>query len=787
MQIFVTDGNEEYGPYSKEEVFALLKDGQWEGTILARTEEESEWIPVMEVLKKSAASKLFSLEEIVVQEQGFEPPKIFIEPSFRKSRPEFEDDCCTGGARKALFACTAMILAFVASFLWIRNVRDDGQRRAMEAATARQLSAGSSGAFVPTTPRVSLTPIPAGVFRTASNVAPGTALPTSTPVPTTATRFTPPTASLPTKPQDPSIVVRQVQLASFDGIEKSSLWVADTALQPSAILVVFLDPKDKAESTARDKEWQRFAQENNVALAAISLVPKEIRVNGKTVAALPNASQGFGGLLLSALDSAWGKPLPMIVYGRYGAGTFANAFAMWKPGRSLLWAAYTNEWKNALTEESSLIPGLIVCDRESTQHSSEAHDYFTRGRTCGRPWTWICLSTPWKERSTQIDRFFRDYARACLVARGNTTLGTWVSVLTHRPLSTLDLITKPIEAVWLPHAQLLPAWASLLASPVDPVSVTILQKSVATRNPKQPTLEMYLRIPGSKDKKAISGILAFCTWEKDQAAILSKLDIRATDKPVDLPGPAALVRSVILYAEEHQLAVLTSGTAEAWDKHVSTEEMEKEKQREFDRNFDFLANAWERGLKDLSREAGGIPTDNMLLYGMSRGAQWAHRLALRKPGYFLAVHVHIPSTFDTPTPGANKPLWLLTTGEKEIGYERAQNFFRECEALGYPIIFKAIVGLGHQGSSIADTLGLRFFDYALSVKSLRDNYEKQHIVALERLAKQKSEPWLGAFREPEYFGDFVNQDCVPIAQAEMIPKALRVALPNKILADAWNR
>lgn len=234
------------------------------------------------------------------------------------------------------------------------------------------------------------------------------------------------------------------------------------------------------------------------------------------------------------------------------------------------------------------------------------------------------------------------------------------------------------------------------------------------------------------------------------------------------------------------MAVLTWGTAEAWDNHVNTEELEREKQREFDRNFDLLANAWERGVKELSHEAGDIPADNILLYGMSRGAQWAHRLALRKPDYFLAVHVHIPSTFDKPTPEANRPLWLVTTGELEYGYERAQSFYRECESLGYPIIFKAIVGIGHQGSSIADTLGLKFFDYALSVKALREEYEKQHKSALSRLVKQNAGPWLKPFREPEYFGDFVNQECFPVAQADMVPKAFRVPLPNKTLADAWN-
>jgi hypothetical protein len=134
----------------------------------------------------------------------------------------------------------------------------------------------------------------------------------------------------------------------------------------------------------------------------------------------------------------------------------------------------------------------------------------------------------------------------------------------------------------------------------------ILRRSVATRNPKQPTIDLYLRLPRQEVKKPISGVLAFCTWEKDQAGILSKLDIQASDKPVDLPGPAELVRSVIRYAEEHNMAVLTWGTVDAWSTQLSTEELEKETQKQFDRSFDLLANAWQHvTLRDLAWGAVG--------------------------------------------------------------------------------------------------------------------------------------------------------------------------------------
>ncbi len=684
-----------------------------------------------------------------------------------------------------------MIAAFGVSFYVYHPRLEPGQ-----AGQVAAVPTGRSAAPMPrpsgpesapgTAGQVAVTSVPSGAAVNPADT------PLSAPIPEAAIAMAPMVAEAAASPSQaktevPKIGVRQIQLSSIQSVERGNLWVADTVSNPAAILVLFVDPNDKADSFVRNRDWQQFALQNNLALSAVSLQPKETNVKGKKTVAILNPKDGFGKAIVSALDSAWHKPLPLIVYGRYGAGAFAAGFARVNSSRATLWAAYGNEWKDAPSVSDSSGPGMIVCDREGVQHSTEAQDFFHQGRALGKPWTWLCLNTPWKDRAGRLDQFFRNYAGTYLQGGGNIKAGVWAHTDTFLPMSTLDVMTKAKDAAWLPNPALVADWAALMPSSAVSGPVTILQRSVPTRNPKQPTLQLYLRLPRSADKQPITGILAFCTWEQDQAAILSKLDIQADDKPVDLPGPAALVRSIVRYAEDHRMAVLTWGTAEVWDNHMNTEELEHEKQRQFDRNFDLLANAWERGVKELSKEAGGVPTNNMLLYGMSRGAQWAHRLALRKPDYFLAVHVHIPSTFDKPTPEANKPLWLLTTGELEYGFEGAKAFYQECRALDYPIIFKAIEGLGHQGSAIADSLGLRFFDYALSVKAQREKYQVDSKDTLFRFMKRERGPWLQSFRQPEYFGDFVNQDYYPLAQAEMVPKNFRVPLPNKILADAWNK
>ena len=317
----------------------------------------------------------------------------------------------------------------------------------------------------------------------------------------------------------------------------------------------------------------------------------------------------------------------------------------------------------------------------------------------------------------------------------------------------------------------------------ETVAPVIVQREEPTRSESQPYLHLYLRLPpGAADGRNVSGVLAYCTWQHADAAIISSLNVDFRS------GSGDYVSNLLRFAEQHNMAVLTWATENAWDNNRNTDDMDRMTQEAFDRNFGLLADAWARGVEGLARDTG-IPQKDFLLYGISRGAQWAHRLALRKPEYFLAVHVHIPSTFDKPTPQANKVLWLLTTGEQEYGYEGAQQFYRECRDLGYPIIFKAIIGLGHADSPIEQVLGKQFFEYALSVKAAReasDAAEKDPLLASKQAAATPG-PWLDSFRTPAYYGDFLNQECYPAQQVDLIPLALRVPLPTKTLADLWNK
>lgn len=244
--------------------------------------------------------------------------------------------------------------------------------------------------------------------------------------------------------------------------------------------------------------------------------------------------------------------------------------------------------------------------------------------------------------------------------------------------------------------------------------------------------------------------------------------------------------NLVKLADQHQLAILAWGSRRLWNPKLSFDEQSRKTNREMDETFDDVAGAWAKGVDKLSKQYG-FPSNGFLLTGMSGAAQYAYRLALRKPERFLAVHVHIPSSFDKPTPEGSKVLWLLTTGEKEGGYGAAKRFFNECKELGYPIIFKAIPGLGHQGSRIADQLGLEFFEYALSLREAQAKVGSNKSGNLLRQSVGLPEPWPDSFKKPSAIGDILNQDVFSVNEADFVPQKCRVVLPTEALSEAWSQ
>ncbi|HRR34537.1 MAG TPA: hypothetical protein P5026_10585 [Kiritimatiellia bacterium] len=316
----------------------------------------------------------------------------------------------------------------------------------------------------------------------------------------------------------------------------------------------------------------------------------------------------------------------------------------------------------------------------------------------------------------------------------------------------------------------------------EPVTDPVVEHVVKTGNARQPQITLFMRPPiGMTDMSQADGALAICLLANSVEEVKRRL--QQADAMDDVGG-------ILRFAEKRKLVIVCWGSRSLWDPRRNWDELDRDTAKQLDATFNDVADAWARGIENLSRRYG-MPNRDFLLWGVSGAAQYAQRLALRKPHYFLALHAHIPSSFDRPTSEAARILWCLTTGECESGYERSLHFFAECRAMGYPILYKAIPGLGHAGHPVADRLGTAFFDYALSLREEKRNHEESNAKGKEGYDPSTQPPavklpWPATFKEPEFIGDVVNQQVFRAEEAaENVPEGFRVSIPTKKLADIW--
>jgi hypothetical protein len=236
------------------------------------------------------------------------------------------------------------------------------------------------------------------------------------------------------------------------------------------------------------------------------------------------------------------------------------------------------------------------------------------------------------------------------------------------------------------------------------------------------------------------------------------------------------------FADREGLALLAWGSRRSWGKAGSYNEFTRKEIVQNDRLFDDVARGWELGVKQLV-QTYNIPSRDYFMWACSGASNWAHRLALRKPQYFAAIHLEILTTFDVPTPGASNIMWLLTTGELESGYRSSKIFFSDCRKLGYPIIYKAYPGIGHSGCSAATNLGRVFFQYAWeTINKPTPTVALGKDPRLAALSARKA-----GFQTPVAYGDLINQIVVDGDKGGSMSSKRQVPLPSRELAEAWEK
>lgn len=789
MKIFVLVGEEERGPYTKSEVFALMKDGSVPADTLGRWEQESEWKPINKILAGGSLG-LFSAEEIAKKQEELPEPVPFV-ADFLPPRQEVEIGPPPKSRKVYALALVAIALAVGSGLFLFHAERNDSVEHADLATQSTRLPANAIPHPESTPHTVArkspLPPSNSDPSSMQSIVTKSPDVPNSAsdvnalekqPILAESSPQAPPQAAQPplqpVAPPQPTFqtITSSIELSTNREITGVKFWVSQPVESPQGVLVLCLERRANAEATAKAPIWLDFAKSQNLALIAFTpsyAHPEKV-----------SAEMLFDGLARAGL----GKQ-PLLVYGLGEGGTFVSSLVNIAGNRIQSWAVFTNTSLHTIPYPEDKRPALIGCDYEVSKINHNLLSGFESGRDRDLKWTWLTVAGSQTDRISRFETFVRSYFAAILSRSPSDAL--WVEIDTLEALKFENISTSLKSIAWLPDESLISAWTQMMPTLDQRKEPIVIRKSVATRVKSQPSIEMFLRLPPQFSKEhPLNGTLAFCTWEGNPDLIQKQLLYRSDMQQLSLPGATGIFARLIRYAEQNNLALLTWTTRSVWNNGANNEDLKQQERRQFDLDFDKLANSWERGLEAYHRE-NGIPDTDMLLYGISRGGQWAHRLALRKSEHFFAVHAHIPSSFDSPTESGSKLLWLLTTGELDSGYERAIRFYQECRKMGYYIIFKAVMGEGHSDTTVAENLGFRFFDFALQLQRERLASADKASNFLQRRETLSIRNFPRYFSSPPFIGDFLNQEMYPRKDENMIPSALQVPLPTEQLAQAWDK
>jgi predicted esterase len=226
------------------------------------------------------------------------------------------------------------------------------------------------------------------------------------------------------------------------------------------------------------------------------------------------------------------------------------------------------------------------------------------------------------------------------------------------------------------------------------------------------------------------------------------------------------------FADKHGFATLSWNTQTLWASRKSQDELNRWDFMNQDREFDVAARAWERGLADLCRTHNLQDTD-LLLYGCSRGAHFALRLAMRQgTKRFSAVHAHVPNSFEKPLKKSEETVWLISNGDMDTGTTNARRFYQQARDSNFPIFIKFFRGLGHAESPESLKFSRSFFELFLKREASGENVAKELSQALD---------------DPQYTFDLLNDVSFPVAKSSYVPESQRIPLPDEEFASVWGR
>lgn len=515
----------------------------------------------------------------------------------------------------------------------------------------------------------------------------------------------------------------------------------------------YLDPK----KVLSDKQWRDFGAENNLGLVSLefSYFSKRLDQNGKDLPLLhkkdpEKALDLLSNQLFKLTKKAYPRAKNIVIVG----GDLAIEISILENKNVVSWITRNSD-KRIPDEPRKLPYGLNVCDsdRRFTQ-ILESHEYNQANRKK------ITLLNVDENKKDGLIAFIHEYILESF--RDSETKGKYVSLVSEESQRTFRGEDERRECTWLPSDEIMAQWKVLHSMDKKDKLEEIHKVTVGTGVKEQPELNLYMKMPRTIPRgEAPRGVLCIVTWQAAESSMMNIL-LHKTFKG-----------ELVDWAEKNKFAVVTWNTVTLWNTGVSQSELERDQARFMDHRFDQVSRAWRIGMNQLAKRYG-LPEDDYFIYGISRGAHWGHRLVLRNPSWFQAAHFHVANSYDVPSESAKNLLWMITTGENDLGYKASFDFYKTCQKLGYPIVIKAGQGLGHGDSDEIRKLSICYFDYALALK----NEAREKHAPISLLMHRD-------LRKAQYVGDFINHGVYKMADASWIPREQKIRLPSLPFGKVW--
>jgi hypothetical protein len=530
------------------------------------------------------------------------------------------------------------------------------------------------------------------------------------------------------------------------------------------VLVIFVPEIKLPEKAFGGPEWELFANQNQIGLVVIAYKYTENPLKkGETKEGRQSKAND---LLAKEIKNQILSQFPSVKeYAHYGIGTAAElsmSLIAMSPEDILFWVIEDAIW-HAPERPRKWPVGLVV--NRNVNITLPMVDAQQINRKGGKEITFVRNLS--EDRSIVVD--FMSLFTVAVLERGRNSE---MADLESEKLLALNASRDRIaNSSWFPSSELVSKWRKIHTLTENERLWNISKETVVTGVASQPQLDLYLRIPASiKPEERPEGVVCIVTWFADERDMM-KLIKEGTVRP-----------DLVRWADTNKYAVVTWNTKQLWRPGISQSELDKADGRILDADFDKITLAWEKGIRRLVM-MHGLPTDDYFIFGLSRGAQWGHRLVLRKPERFAAAHFHVANSYDVVTPKAAEVMWLITTGERDSGYHSTFEFYNRCRASNYPIIVKAGPNLGHNSSSAIESLGNAFFDYAVGIKKkCSEMANTENAVVLSSAERMRED-----LKNAEYFGDFINQEIHPTAESpSWVPVEQRIPLVSAAkVAEIW--